>query len=322
MAALIRLGKTDIHISTVGLGCWQFSQAKGLVGSYWAHLTQEEVTQIVAVSIKKGVNWFDTAEAYGSGSSERALAEGLRFLQISSEDIYIATKWWPTPRFASSIPASARRSQNNLGEYPISIYQVHNPFSLSPKSEQMREMAKLVKAGIIKHVGVSNFNALQMRQAADVLYAEGLRMVSNQVRYSLLDRSIESNGVLEAAEELDISIIAYSPLAQGILTGRFHAEPSLIKARGGFRRFLPDFRKAALDRSRALVHVLRRIGASHQAVPAQIALAWLIQRNPGRVAVIPGASSAAQAEKNAVAMDITLTTDEILEIDLISKTVG
>lgn len=320
MTASMQLGNTHVSISTIGLGCWQFSQAKGLVGGYWGELSPATATQIIAASITGGVNWFDTAEAYGNGSSERVLAQGLRMLAIEPQQALIASKWWPTPRLASSIPFSAQRSQKNLGEYPLGLYQVHNPISLSSISAQMKAMSQLVKAGIVRYVGVSNFNAEQMLQAARMLQSEGLQLASNQVRYSLLVRDIESNGVLEAAQELGVSIIAYSPLAQGLLTGRYHVEPALIRARGGFRRFLPAFQPAAIKRTQPLIQELTHVADFHNVTCAQIALAWLIQRNPGRVAVIPGASSASQAEKNAAAMHIKLTPSEIEQLDLSSLT--
>ena len=315
MATSILLGDTGISISTVGLGCWQFAQGKGLIGSYWAALSPQTITQIIESSINMGINWFDTAEAYGWGSSEKVLAEGLKTLAVNDNNIYIATKWWPTPRPASTISGSARRSLKNLAGYPITLYQVHNPISLSSLKNQMKEMSKLVWNGIARHIGVSNFSAEQMRMADTLLQEEGLRLVSNQVRYSLLDRSIEMNGILETAQELGITIIAYSPLAQGLLTGRYHSDPGLIWARGGYRKFQPAFHQQSIIRTNPLIEILMRIGAQHQVLPAQIALAWLIQRNPGRVAVIPGASSAAQAEKNAATMNVKLGSQEIEELE-------
>ncbi len=226
-----RLGQTDIRISPIGLGCWQFSGGQGLIGRYWPVLESPEMRDIVQASLEAGVNWFDTAEAYGGGASERALAGALRALGKKPGEVVVATKWLPVLRTARSIPRTIGRRLEALGEYPIDLYQIHNPYSVSSLESQLREMAALRKAGKVRAIGVSNFSAEQMRRAHRLLAGEGIELASNQVRYSLVHRDIEGNGVLEAARELGVTLIAYSPLAQGVLGGAYHEDPRRILER-------------------------------------------------------------------------------------------
>ena len=233
-----RLGKTDIEITPVGLGCWQFSQGANFAGRVWETLPDAAIRGVVEAALSGGITWFDTAEAYGNGRSEQKLAEALGVLKVAPGSVVIATKWMPYFRTARSIPATIDTRLACLGPYPIDLYQVHAPASFSPIPVQMRQMAALLKAGKIRSVGVSNFSAAQMQSAHDALAAEGIVLASNQVRFNLLDRSIEKNGTLEAAKRLGVTIIAWSPLAQGILTGRFHDDPSAIRKTSGFRRII------------------------------------------------------------------------------------
>ncbi len=306
-----RLGKTDIEISPIGLGCWQFSGGHGLVGRYWPVLARASVRAIVESSLEAGVNWFDTAEAYGRGASEQALTEALRELGRKPGEVLLATKWMPFLRTARSIPRTIDRRREALGEYPIDLYQIHNPYSLSSIEAQLREMAALNKAGRIRAIGVSNFSAEQMQRAHQLLAQEGILLASNQVRYSLLHREIENNGVLEAARELGVTIIAYSPLAQGLLAGAYHDDPQRIRDRPGMRKHLKAFRPEELERTRPLIEELRWIAAAHETSPAEVALSWLLSAHGDTVVAIPGASSAEQARRNARAMDLRLSEEEI-----------
>ena len=213
------LGRSDIEISAIGLGCWQFSEGSGLAGGFWEALPADTVQEIVDVSLSGGLNWFDTAEAYGNGRSERALSNALTRLGKKPGDVVVATNWFPFPRFASSIVKTIGYRLTHLSPFGIDLHQVHQPFSLATVAAQANAMADLVQAGKTRTVGVSNFSAKRMRAFHDVLARRGVPLVSNQMQYSLLDRRIESNGVLAAAKELGITIIAYSPLAQGLLSG-------------------------------------------------------------------------------------------------------
>jgi aryl-alcohol dehydrogenase-like predicted oxidoreductase len=311
-------GPTNLQLSPLGLGCWQFSNGTGLVGKFWPVLQSDMINEIVRTSYEGGINWFDTAEIYGNGQSEQLLARALREALPADSNTYIATKWWPLMRTASSIGKTIEERIRLLEGRTIHLHQVHQPFSLSSVSSEMKEMAKLAAAGKIQHIGVSNFSAKQMREADRVLREHGLRLASNQVKYSLLDRRIEQNGILDTAKELGIAIIAYSPLEQGILSGKFHHNPELVKAISGPRKFSTPFRAEGLRRSRPLIDTLELVASRHQATATQTALNWLIHAHGETVFAIPGASKIQHAEQNVKAMRFQLTADEIEEISKVS----
>jgi aryl-alcohol dehydrogenase-like predicted oxidoreductase len=169
---------------------------------------------------------------------------------------------------------------------------------------------------------VSNFNQARMRRAHAALAERGIPLTSNQVRYSLVDRRIESSGTLAAAKELGVTIIAYSPLGQGLLTGRYHDDPKYIGRRPGPRKWLPAFRPKGLERTRPLIDGLRAIASAHGATTCQVALAWLCQFHRDTVVAIPGASRPEQAGENAAALALTLTGAELTRIDELSRRFG
>ena len=312
------LGRTGLQISAIGQGCWQFSRGQGLGGEYWGYVDQAEVNAIVRAGIAGGINWFDTAEAYGHGESERALARALASLGCSPGQIVIATKWRPVLRGASSILKTIAVRRKNLDGFPIDLYQVHNAYSFSRVEDEMAAMASLVLRGKIGNVGVSNFSAERMLRAERCLAEQGLHLASNQVRYSLLDRRIETNGVLDLAEKLGVTIIAYSPLAQGILSGKFHDAPELIKQRPGYRKYMGAFKAKGLERSRPVVEAVREIAVRHKATPSQVALSWVVGSRGATVVAIPGATTAAQAAENAGALKLELSSEETRRLSEVS----
>ncbi|QGR00331.1 aldo/keto reductase [Paenibacillus psychroresistens] len=306
-------------LSPLGLGCWQFSNGKGMVGKFWPVLPREDVLKIVQISLQGGINWFDTAEVYGGGQSEEMLAYALKAAGgKAAEEAYIATKWWPIFRTARSITSTIDERIRLLDNRTIQLYQVHQPYSFSSVASEMKAMAKLVELGKIKNVGVSNFSAVKMREADRVLREHGLRLASNQVKYSLLDRRIEQNGILDTAKELGIAIIAYSPLEQGILSGKFHKNPELVKAIKGPRKWASGFRTSGLLKSKPLIDALEELALQYKASPSQIALNWLIHANGGTVFAIPGASKVHHAEENIKAMRFKLTNSEVKGLSSIS----
>jgi aryl-alcohol dehydrogenase-like predicted oxidoreductase len=309
-----RLGRSDLWITPVGLGCWQFSQGRGW-NKYWPVLPEAEIEAIVAASLDGGINWFDTAEAYGNGASEEQLSRVLQKAGKRPGEEIVATKWMPVFRTAGNIARTIDKRLECLAPFAIDLYQIHNPASFSPTAKTVRAMAALVKAKKIRFVGVSNFGAARMREAHRILAEEGLPLVSNQVHYSLLHRKIETNGVLETARELGITIIAYSPLEQGVLTGRYHDDPGQVRAIAGMRKFRGFYRKKALEKSRAVIEGLKVTAARHAASPSQVALNWLYSFSGETVVVIPGATKRTQAESNAAAMRLTLTASELSDLD-------
>ena len=206
-----------------------------------------------------------------------------------------------------------------LDNRTIHLHQVHQPYSFSSVASEMREMAALVKQGKVKHVDVSNFSAKSMREADRVLREHGLRLVSNQVKYNLLDRRIEHNGILDTAKELGIAIIAYSPLEQGILSGKFHKNPALVRSIVGPRKWSASFRESGLKKTLPLIEVLDELAGKYAASPTQIALNWLIHAHGETVFAIPGASKVHHAEENVKAMRFVLSASEMSRIDEVSR---
>ena len=308
--SLRTLGRSGLQVTPIGLGCWQFSKRNNMAGKFWPSLDDKVIDQIVRVSLDLGINWFDTAEVYGNGASEKALSKALQKAGKNPGSVIIATKWWPMFRFASNIPRSIGARLRAMDPYPIDLYQVHQPFGFSSATEEMKQMAELVKKKQIKHIGVSNFSEQKMREAAEEMDRHGLKLISNQVRYSLLDRKIEHNGVMKAAKELGITIIAYSPLAQGILTGKFHDNPELLE-HVGWRKSSGPFKAENMKRSKPLIDLLKEMGSKYEVSPAQIALNWLLHANGDTVVAIPGATKLSHAEDNAGAMRFQLTEEEI-----------
>ena len=308
------LGKSDLMITPIGLGCWQFSKQKNMAGKFWPKMEDDLIKQMVKLSLEGGINWFDTAEVYGNGASEKALAESLKELGKKPGEIIVATKWWPMFRTASNILKTIDQRIDALAPYRIDLYQVHQPWGFSNEKAEMDAMAKLVKAQKIRYVGVSNFSAAKMRSAWDALQKHGIQLVSNQVRYNLLDRKIESNGILETAKELGISIIAYSPLAQGLVTGKFHDNPELLKNLG-MRKYSTSFKPAGMEKSRPLVKTVQELATKYGVSTSQIALNWLITHHGETVVAIPGATKESHAKKNAGAMTFSLSAEDLYLLD-------
>ena len=311
-----RLGRTDIELTAIGLGVMQFAGGKGLFGMMMPDLSQEQMNAIVKAALDGGINWFDTAEMYGRGHSERALAKGLKAAGIQNGDVKIATKWLPLLRTAGNIPRTIDKRLHHLDGYPIALYQVHLPWSFSSPEAEMAAMAELVEAGKIHSVGVSNFSADQMRRAQAALEKRGLSLASNQVHYSLLRRDIERNGVLATAKELGVTIIAFTPLETGLLSGIYHKDPALLKQKPLARRMLL---RRQIESSRPLVEALEELAARYEATAAQVALNWLIHFNGETVVTIPGASKVTHAEQAAGAMSFKLTEDELARLDELSR---
>jgi len=310
------LGKTTIEITPIGLGVMQFAGGKGVFRFVFPPMPQSEMNAIVKTAWQGGINWFDTAEMYGKGYSEQGLARGLKAAGIADEDVIIATKWWPVLRTARNISRTIADRQRYLEGYSIDLYQVHQPYSFSSPEAEMNAMADLVDAGLIRAVGVSNFSAASMRRAHAALAQRGYALASNQVHYNLLERSIEVNGILETARELGITIIAWSPLASGMLTGKFHHNPDQLARTPPGRRLKL---KRQLARSRPLIDLLAEIAPRYEASIAQVALNWLIHFHGDIVVAIPGASKVHHAAEAAGAMHFRLSDEDMQRIDEASR---
>ncbi len=286
---------TSTKISRIGLGTWQFGSREWGYGQSYA---AQEAHAIVRRAVELGVTLFDTAELYGFGRSERILGEAIG---EDRESVFLATKILPVLPVAPVVEQRAIASANRLGVHRLDLYQVHQPNPVVRDGTIMRGMRALQRIGLVGEVGVSNYSLRRWRAAEAAL---GSRVLSNQVRYNLVDRSPERD-LLPYAESSGHVIIAYSPLAQGLLSGRYRRDVRPVnRVRAANPLFLPE----NLDRVGDLIAVLREVADAHSATPAQIALAWVIH-HPAVVA-IPGASSVTQVESNAAAADIELTDDE------------
>lgn len=310
------LGQTDIEVTPIGLGVMQFSGRHGFFRFFMNDISQGEMDVILGAALKGGINWFDTAEIYGSGHSERGLSSALKSAGKMDNEVIICTKWFPIFRTAASISRTIDDRIYNLDGYSIDLYMVHNPMSFSSPESEMEAMAELVQEEKIRSVGVSNFKADQMRRAHKTLEKRGLPLAVNQVQYSLLNREIETNGVLDAARELGVTIVAYTPLGSGLLTGKYHNNPELLDEMPRFRRMRL---KRQIERSQPIVDALTEIGALYQATPGQVALNWLINVHRETVVAIPGASKVEQARDNAGAMGFTLNEAEIAQLNELSR---
>jgi aryl-alcohol dehydrogenase-like predicted oxidoreductase len=244
------------------------------------------------------------------------LAHGLRAAGVADEDVIIETKWQPFLRTSKNIGKSIYDRIHFLGGYSISNFMIHQPMSFSSPEAEMNAMADLVEAGKIKSVGVSNFNPKRMRRAHAALAKRGLPLALNQVHYSLIHRDIETDGTLETARELGISIVAYTPLGSGILTGKYHKNPALLDQKSGLRRIM--FRRN-IERTQPLITAMDEIAVKHNVTIAQVALNWVIHFNGEIVVTIPGATTVQQAHENAGAMNFVLSKDELVKLDDISR---
>ena len=286
---------TAKKISKIGLGTWQFGAREWGYGDQYAG---ETAYAIVRRALELGVTLFDTAEIYGFGRSERILGRAL------GEDrgrVFLATKIFPLLPVAPVVEQRAVASANRLGARTLDLYQVHQPNPVVRDGTIMRGMRALQRVGLVGEVGVSNYSLQRWRAAEEAL---GSRVLSNQVRYSLADRSPERELLPFAGSEGRV-VLAYSPLAQGLLSGRYDAgNRPANRVRAGNPLFLPE----NLGRAGELIATLREVASAHSVTAAQIALAWVI-RHPA-VAAIPGASSVEQLERNAEAADVDLTGEE------------
>lgn len=313
---LRRLGKTDLLVSPIGLGLMELSGGGGLIGRIFPVIPQEEKNAIIKAAIDGGINFFDTAEMYGAGVSEESLAIGLKAAGVADNDVFIETKWQPILRTANNISKTIDERLRFLGGYSISNYMIHQPMSFSSPEAEMNAMADLLESGKIKSVGVSNFNPARMRRAHAALAKRGFPLALNQVRYSLIHREIESDGTLETAKELGITIVAYTPLGSGILSGKYHKDPSLLEQKTGLRK---NMLKKDIERTRSLIAVMDEIATRRDVTIAQVALNWLIHFNGEIVVTIPGATKVRQAQESAGAMNFVLSADELAELDEVSR---
>ena len=310
------LGQTDLHISPIGLGVMQFAGGRGMFKAMFPIVPDNIKNKIIRRALEGGINWFDTAEMYGRGNSEQGLAAALKTLGKQDDEVIVGTKWFPIFRTAKSIYRTIDDRLRYLDGYTIDLYMVHQPWGFSSLEAEMNAMADLAEDGKIRSVGVSNFNADQMRRAHDALAKRGLPLAVNQMQYSLLYRNIETNGVLDTAKELGITIVAWSPLASGILSGRYHDNPEIYDQ-------LPFARKVMMRNkikdSGPIIEALKVFAQKYDATAAQVALNWIVNFHGDTVVAIPGASKVHQAEESTGVMKFKLSDEEMALLDTLSS---
>ncbi|MDO8108055.1 aldo/keto reductase [Isoptericola sp. b441] len=282
-------------VSVIGLGTWQFGSKEWGYGSAY----EERTAGLVERALDSGITVLDTAEIYGTGRSERLLGAALRERR---EEAVVATKIFPVFPIAPVVEQRAVASANRLGVQRLDLYQVHQPNPVVSDARTMAGMRALQDVGLVDQVGVSNYSLERWVRAEEAL---GRPVLSNQVQYSLAHRGPEDD-LLPYAAAKDRLVIAYSPLAQGLLSGRYSADNPPA---GRVRRINPLFLPENLERAAPLLATLREVADAHDVTMSQAALAYLVH-HPGVVA-IPGASSLEQVESNAVAGEIELADDEV-----------
>jgi aryl-alcohol dehydrogenase-like predicted oxidoreductase len=281
-------------ISRIGLGTWQFGSRE------WGYGSEYEARShgIVRRALELGITLFDTAEIYGFGRSERLLGTALGEDRTSA---YVASKVFPVLPVSAVVQQRAVASAARLGVRSIDLYQVHQANPVIHDGTTMAGMRRLQATGLVGDVGVSNYSLARWKAAEKAL---GSPVLSNQVSYSIVNRAPEES-LVPYARANDRLVIAYSPLSQGWVSGRYTAAnpPS-----GGVRSMNSLFLPVNLERGAGLLSALREVADAHDMTPSQIALAYLLH-DPAVVA-IPGASGEEQVEKNAAAADVDLTDDE------------
>jgi aryl-alcohol dehydrogenase-like predicted oxidoreductase len=286
------------RISRIGLGTWQFGSREWGYGPGY----EQRTAALVQRAVDCGVTLFDTAEVYGFGRSERLLGAGLAAaLGDRRDEAYVATKIFPVLPVAAVVQQRAVASAARLGVRRIDLYQVHQPNPVVRDGTTMAGMRRLQEVGLVGDVGVSNYSLERWRQAEEAL---GGPVLSNQVQYSLARRAPEDD-LLPYAASAGRLVVAWSPLAQGLLSGRYTAQnpPS-----GSVRQMNPLFLPENLERAAPLQAALREVADAHSVTPSQAALAYVVHHP--YVVAIPGASSEEQVEANAAAGDVVLADDE------------
>jgi aryl-alcohol dehydrogenase-like predicted oxidoreductase len=309
----IALGQQSPNVTPLCIGTWAWGDK--LFWNYGNNYGAKELQAAFDTALEAGVTFFDTAEIYGFGVSEGFLGE---FMQKTDKQVQIATKYGPAPwRFTGQSVADAlTESLKRLKVDQVALYQVHWPFAFFMSQETlMNALADEVKRGRIEAVGVSNYSEQQMQEAHQLLADRGVPLAVNQVRYSLLTRQIESNGIFQTARELGVTILAYSPLAQGLLTGKYTSDRTYDFKDA--RRIDPRFSSDGLRKIEPVMSVLRQLGEKHGRTPAQVALNWLIAQ--GNVIPIAGAKTAEQVRQNAGALGWKLADDEIKQLEEVSR---
>jgi aryl-alcohol dehydrogenase-like predicted oxidoreductase len=308
----ITLAGSDVAVEPLGVGTWAWGdKATWGMGGYDTDLNEATIREAWDASLDAGVTFFDTAEVYGNGESERIIGSMLaadRAAGIDRSDVVIATKFFPAPwklNVTSALLGSLKASVERLGVESVDLYQIHGPISLRSHGAIAEALAAGHEAGLLKAVGVSNYSSKETRSIDRELRKRGLRLATNQIEFSLLRRMPETGGLLATCAELGVVPLAYSPIGQGRLTGKYSASNPPPGKRG--------FSAHPMEKVDRVVAELRRIGeANGDRTPSQVALNWLIAKG---AIPIPGAKNRAQATENAGAIGWQLGAEDLAALD-------
>ena len=302
------LGKSGLQVSALGFGCM------GLNFSYDHALPNSESIALIRQAVDRGVTFFDTAEIYGPFTNEEIVGEALHPVR---DRVMIATKFGfaidPVTKKNTGMdsrPENIRRvadaSLKRLGIEVIDLFYQHRVDPAVPIEDVAGAVKELIAAGKVRHFGLSEPGAATVRRAHAVQPITAL-----QNEYSLWTRGPETNGILQACEELGIGLVCYSPLGKGFLTGAMGKDTKL--GEGDFRKLLPRFTPEAMEKNQSLIDLLKGLAAAKQATPAQVALAWLLAQRPW-IVPIPGTTKLHRLEENLASANLELTDDDLAQI--------
>jgi aryl-alcohol dehydrogenase-like predicted oxidoreductase len=294
-----------------GLGTWAWGDR--LYWGYGSGYHEEDLQAACQVCLAAGINFIDTAEVYGQGLSETLLG---KFLKDADPQPIIATKFMPYPWRLSrgSLLKALRNSLKRLNRVKVDLYMIHQAIPPIRIETWMEAMAEAYSSGLTSAVGVSNYDRHNTQRAYDSLTRQGIQLASNEMEYSLLERKVEKNGLLKHCQDLGVTLIAYSPLAEGALTGKYTPENPIPGFRGSSKN------RSYLSKIMPLISTLKKIGAAHEGkTPAQVAINWVMCKG---AVPIPGAKNGEQAGQNAGAAGWSLTEDEVALLDDFSDRVS
>ena len=303
-----KLGDTDLGIPKICIGTWAWGSR--ILWGYGKEYTEADLVSVYEESLKSGVNFFDTAEIYGMGNSEEILG---RCIQESKTGIIpiIATKFLPFPwRFGrNTLRQALVGSLKRLGLNKVDLYQIHQPTN---SNKWIDAIADVYKEGLISAVGISNYNIEQFKRAYDILGNRGVKLSSNQMQYSLIYREHEFNGLLKLCKELNVTFMAYSPIAQGVLSGKYTPQNpprGILRSR--------KYRRTILKRLQPLTEVMTEVSENNgDRTFAQIAINWVLSK--GAIPIV-GTKNMIQIKDNIAALDWQLADEDIAKLDEVSR---
>jgi len=315
-----QLGRTGLIVSELCLGTMTF----GGEGELWGkigQLQQEEADALVKAALEAGINFFDTANMYSEGRSEQILGQSLKNLGVARDEVVVATKVLgrmhagPNGAGASRghILAQVEKSLERLGTDFIDLYQIHGFDSATPFEETLYALDSLVRKGVVRYIGLSNWAAWQVMKAVGIAAAKDYAPIASlQAYYTLAGRDLERD-VVPMLESEGVGLMVWSPLAGGFLSGKYTRE-----GEGEGRRAAFDFPPVNKDRGYAVIDVLRELAEAKGRSVAQLALSWLLHQRSVST-VILGAKRPDQLADNLGAVDVTFTPEELTRLDEVSK---